>query len=60
MDKLQRIAGLVSKINPMPILDEIEARYGKMFRDVVIAVVILAAVVLGYNMTDVLTWLGVQ
>ncbi len=59
MQKLQLIAAIVAKLNPKPLLDAIEQEYGRTARLVVIAVaVIVAAVVLGYNVDSVLAWLG--
>ncbi len=59
MQKLQLIAAIVAKLNPKPLLDAIEQEYGRTARLVVIAVaVIVAVVVLGYNVDSVLAWLG--
>lgn len=58
---LQAIAAVIAKLNPMPLLDAIEAEYGRTARLVVVAVVVIAAVtVLGYNADAVLAWAGLQ
>lgn len=58
---LQAIAAIVAKMNPKPLLDAIEQEYGRTARLVVIAVAAIVAVaLLGYNIDNVSTWLGVQ
>lgn len=56
---LQAIAAIIAKMNPKPLLDAIEIEYGRTARLVVIVLaVIVAVVVLGYNVEGVLMWLG--
>lgn len=56
---LQAIAAIVAKMNPKPILGAIEIEYGRTVRLMVIAVaVIMAVLLLGYNVAGVLAWLG--
>lgn len=58
---LQAIAAIVAKLNPIPLLDAIEAEYGRTVRLAVIAAVVVVAVsVLGYNVDGVLAWAGVK
>jgi hypothetical protein len=57
---LQAIAAVVAKLNPMPLLDAIEAEYGRTARLVVIAVVVIVAVAIGYNIDSVTAWAGLQ
>lgn len=58
---LQAAAAIVAKMNPKPLLDTIEAEYGRTARLAVIAVaVIVAVLLLGYNIDGVLAWLGAQ
>ena len=57
---LQAIAAVVAKLNPMPLLDAIEQEYGRTARLVVIAVVVIVAVSIGYNLDGVLAWAGLQ
>jgi len=57
---LQTIAAILSKLNPVPFLDSVEAEYGRTVKLVVITVVVIVAVaVLGYNADSVLQWAGV-
>lgn len=56
---LKAVAVIVAKMNPKPLLDAIEIEYGRTARLVVVAVVVLVAVLLlGYNVDGVLAWLG--
>lgn len=58
---LQAIAAVVAKLDPIPLLNAIEAEYGRTARLVVIAAVVIVAVaVLGYSADNVLTWAGLQ
>ena len=57
---LQAIAAIIAKLNPIPLLDAIEAEYGRTVRLVVIAVVVIVAVAIGYNLDGVLAWAGVK
>lgn len=59
MQKLQSIVAIIAKLNPKPMLDIIEIEYGRTARLVVIAaVVIVAVLLLGYNVDGVLAWIG--
>lgn len=57
---LQTIAAILSKLNPVPFLDSVEAEYGRTVRLALITVAVISAVaLLGYNAETVLTWAGV-
>lgn len=57
---LQAIAAIIAKLNPIPLLDAIEAEYGRTAKLIAIAVVVVVAVAIGYNLDGVLVWAGVK